>query len=116
MYVILGGGRVGARVAELLLDSNKAVHVVDVDATRAEALQERRFAVTQADMTTLDFRKDPFKDAEAFLILARDDAANAKTVRTIKKMRPDVPIVVRASTQGTAKEFREAGANYVVVG
>lgn len=116
MYVILGGGRVGARVAELLLESSKGVHIVDVDATRAEALQERRFLVTQADMATLDFRKDPFKDAEAFLILARDDAVNAKTVRAIKKARPDVPIVVRASTQGTAKELKEAGANYVVVG
>jgi len=116
MYVILGGGRVGARVAELLLEASKTVHLVDLDPTRAEALQERRFPVTQADMTTLDFRKDPFKEAEAFLILARDDHANAKTIRAIKKTRPDVPIVVRASTQGAAKELKEAGANYVVVG
>src|SRR5688572_28350081 len=109
MYVILGGGRVGARVAELLQDSSKSVHVVDKDPTRVEALQERRFHVSEADMTSLDFRKEPFKDAEAFLILARDDVANTRTVRAIKKARPDVPIVVRASTQGTAKEMREAG-------
>jgi nanoRNase/pAp phosphatase (c-di-AMP/oligoRNAs hydrolase) len=116
MYVILGGGRVGARVAELLQDANKPVHLVDKDPTRVEALQERRFPVTLADMVALDFLKEPFRDAEAFLLLARDDAANARTLVAIKKALPHVAVIARASTQGGAKELKEAGANYVIVG
>lgn len=115
MYVILGCGRVGARVAELLLESNKQVHILDRDATRVEALQERKFRVTQGDMTQVDFRQEPYKTAEAFLIMARDDGANGKTVRTIRRALPDTPIIVRASTQGGAKDHKDAGAHYVVL-
>jgi len=115
MYVILGCGRVGARVAELLTESGKAVHLVDVDPVRVEALQERKFPIVCADMTQLDFRQEPYRSAEAFLILARDDTVNQRTFQSIQKTLPGTPVLIRASTSGTAKEFRDAGANYVVL-
>ncbi len=116
MYVILGCGRVGVRVAELLLESSNHVLIVDKDPVRVEALQERKFHAEIGDMTALDWRREPYQSADAFLVLARDDKTNGATVRAIKKALPDTPIVVRASTESAAKDHREAGANYVVWG
>lgn len=116
MYVILGCGGVGARVAQLLIDSEKTVHIVEADATRVEALQERKFHVVHGDMTQIDFRQNPFRDAEAFMILARNDAVNLRSVAAIKKALPETHIIARASNQGAADELKNAGATFVVQG
>lgn len=115
MYIILGGGRVGSRVAELLIESHKSVLLVEADSNRVEALQERKLPVVHADMSQIDFRQPPYREAEGFLILAKDDALNSRTFHTIRKALPNTPTVVRASTSGASKDLREAGANYVVL-
>jgi nanoRNase/pAp phosphatase (c-di-AMP/oligoRNAs hydrolase) len=114
MYVIMGCGKVGARVADLLLEAGKEVVLVDSDATRVEALQERKFNVIHDDMTKVDLRKEPFTSAEAFLILSGDDQKNLATVKAIKKALNDTPLIVRASSPAGAKELKDASANYVV--
>lgn len=116
MYVILGCGKVGARVADLLLETGKDVLLVDSDPTRVEALQERKFNVTQADMTSLDFHEEPFASAEAFLILSGDDAKNLAAVRHVQKQQPETRLIVRATNPSAAKELKDVGINYVVQG
>src|SRR5919106_2092427 len=98
MYVIMGCGKVGARVGELLLEAGKEVFLIDNDPTRVEALLERKFNVLQADMTQVDLRREPFASAEAFLILSGDDARNLTAVKYIKKTLPETAIIVRASS------------------
>src|SRR5919108_2910650 len=103
MYVIMGCGKVGARVADLLLEAGKEVLLVDSDPTRVEALQERKFNVVQEDMTKLDLRREPYSSAEAFLILSGEDAKNVQAVKNIKKALPETPLIVRASSPAGAK-------------
>jgi len=114
MYVIMGCGRVGARVADLLLEAGKEVLLVDSDPTRVEALQERKFNVVQEDMTKIDVRREPFATAEAFLILSGTDAKNIQAVKNIKKTLPETPLIVRAASPAGAKEMKDVNANYVV--
>lgn len=114
MYVILGCGRVGARVADLLIEAGKKVHLVDVDPGRVEALQERQLNATQGDMTKVDLKSDPFASAEAFLIMSGDDERNEATVEYIRKTLPETPIICRAKNPMTGSELKKAGANYVV--
>jgi nanoRNase/pAp phosphatase (c-di-AMP/oligoRNAs hydrolase) len=115
MYVIMGCGKVGARVGELLLEAGKEVFLIDNDPTRVEALLERKFNVLQADMTMVDLRREPFASAEAFLILSGDDARNLNAVKYVKRTLPETPIIVRAASPVGSKELKEAGANYVVL-
>lgn len=114
MYVIMGCGKVGARVADLLVEAGKEVFLLDSDTTRVEALQERKFNVLLADMTQVDLRREPFATAEAFLILSGDDGKNLAAVKHVKKTVPDTSLIVRAGTPVAARELKEAGANYVV--
>jgi len=116
MYVILGCGKVGARVADLLQEAGKDVLLVDSDSTRVEALQERRFNVALADMTQVDLRKEPFTAAEAFLILSGDDDKNKKAVMHIHRQLPETRLIVRATSPTAARDLKEGGVTYVVQG
>jgi nanoRNase/pAp phosphatase (c-di-AMP/oligoRNAs hydrolase) len=114
MYVILGCGRVGARVADLLIEAGKSVHLIDSDAGRVEALQERKLTARQGDMLTINLKEEPYASAEAFLLMSGNDERHIAAVKYIKKALPDTPIVVRASNPVSGTSMKEAGANYVV--
>jgi nanoRNase/pAp phosphatase (c-di-AMP/oligoRNAs hydrolase) len=114
MYVILGCGRVGARVADLLIEAGKEVILVDLDEGRVEALQERQLNAVMGDMLKIDLKSDPYATAEAFLIMSGDDDRNIATAQHIKKELPDTPLIVRSTNPVSGKAMQDAGANYVV--
>lgn len=114
MYAILGCGTVGASVADLLDARGKEVLIVDRSEERVEALQERGFDATVADVMDLDAYIDRLEDVDTVLLLTKDDETNLKTLHAIKERYSEIFTVVRASNAAMAEEMGEEGADYVV--
>lgn len=114
MYVILGCGKAGARVAELLLEGGKEVLVVDADATRVEALKERKLHVQQGDMLKLDYRTKPYAEAEALLVMAGSDETNLRAVELVRTKLPKTRIIARVGTGAALAQLKSHNVQFVV--
>ncbi|PKK85735.1 MAG: potassium transporter TrkA [Thermoplasmata archaeon HGW-Thermoplasmata-1] len=115
MYVILGCGAVGARVAELLTKRGREIIAVDNNKERVENLRERGFNAIEGDMTSTDIIGKVIDDAEIVMILAPTHTSNLNALKKIKKEDPQKFVVVRAPNPVSTEELREAGADYVIL-
>lgn len=108
--VVCGLGRFGLRIVELLRQQNETVVVVTDSATRADRIKQAR--MLGAHLVEGDFR---FADvlqtacvgrARALLLVAASEAANLETALDVRRMNPQVRIVMRAATDKLAERLR----------
>jgi CPA2 family monovalent cation:H+ antiporter-2 len=113
--VIVGSGRVGRHVSEVLTQLNVARLVVESDPGRLEKLRGLGVPVLYGDAASseiLDHAR--LERARALVITLPDDAAAMAVVLMARQRAPQLHIIARASTWEGAKSLREAGANEVV--
>jgi CPA2 family monovalent cation:H+ antiporter-2 len=113
--IVIGFGRVGRTVAEMLRRHNLPYLGVDADIDNVNAARKEGYAVLFGDVTRNEL-VDQLKLGHAkALVLTMDDPV--LTVRLTKRVRgwvPELPIIARARDAAHAAELYKAGATDAV--
>jgi CPA2 family monovalent cation:H+ antiporter-2 len=113
--VIAGFGRTGEMVARLLSAKKVNYVAIDADIKRVRRGRENGFPVFHGDASKIDALEGVgISRAKATIITINDNVYLKKTVRTINKYYPDIPIVVRAEDLRNLKALEKIGATVVV--
>jgi monovalent cation:H+ antiporter-2, CPA2 family len=113
--VIIGYGRVGRLVAEMMAQHDRAFVAVDGDVDVVKAARREGVPVIFGDASRPEFLDRLNLGHASALILTMDDPV--QTVRLVKKVRgwcPDLTIVARARDAEHAAELYRAGATDAV--
>ena len=113
--VIIGFGRVGRLVAEMLAEHDKPYVAVDSNIDSVKAARREGFPLIFGDASRSEFLDRLNLGHASALILTMDDPV--QVVRMVKRVRgwcPDLTIVARARDAGHAAELYRAGATDAV--
>jgi CPA2 family monovalent cation:H+ antiporter-2 len=115
--IIVGCGRVGRHLAEVLAEIGLPYLVVESDASRAKRLQEKGTPVLFGDAANSEILDTTRLDrARTLVVTVPDDSAALTVVRASRRRvpSPSLHIIARASTWEGARHLKEAGATDVV--
>lgn len=113
--VVVGFGRVGHTVAELLREHGRPYVAVDADIDTVAAARRDGFAVRFADVArpgALD--KLGIENANAIVLTMDDPVQQLRMTRQLKQKYPSLPIISRARDADHAAALYMAGANDAV--
>ena len=113
--VIIGFGRVGQLVAEMLTEHGKPYVAVDSNIDAVKAARAEGFSIVYGDAARPEFLDKMNLGHASALILTMDDPVQA--MRTVKRVRawcPDLTIVARARDTEHAAALYKAGATDAV--
>lgn len=113
--IIVGYGRVGRLVGEVL-DGQRVPHVaLDRDAARVAALRRQGAAVWYGEATQVEILARLGAARAALLVVTVNDAAQARAlVAAARQGFPRLPILARVRDEAHARELCAAGASDVV--
>jgi CPA2 family monovalent cation:H+ antiporter-2 len=113
--VIVGSGRVGRHISEVLTQLNVPRLVVEVDPARLAILNRLGVPVLFGDAASSEVLDHAgLERARALIVTLPDDAAAGAVVLAARARSPELRIIVRASTWDGARRLRDSGANHVV--
>ena len=113
--VVIGFGRVGRMVADMLARHGKPYVAVDADIDTVTAARREGWHVIFGDAGRPEFLDRLRLGHAAALVLTSDDpAGNAAITRRVRAWAPDLTVVVRARDAGHAAELYRAGATEAV--
>ncbi len=113
--VIVGFGRVGRTVAELLREHGRAYVAVDADIDTVAAARRDGFMVRFADVArpgSLD--KLDIESANAIVLTMDDPVQQLRMTKQLRQKFPDLPIISRARDADHAAALYQAGATDAV--
>ena len=112
---IVGYGRVGKHIIDLLGQMGIPHLVVEADAVRVEELGQRGVPTLFGDAANSEVLRYAGLDrARALVIAGPDEAASELMVATARDLAPELPIIARAATKEGVKQLAELGAQYVI--
>ena len=113
--VIVGCGRVGRHVAEVLRRIGVPRLVVEADAARTKRLQQLGIPVMFGDAANSEILSHTaLPSARSLVVTVSDDVSALMVVTAARRIAPHLHIIVRASTWDGARRLKEAGASAVV--
>lgn len=113
--VIVGSGRVGRHISEVLTQLKVPRLVVDSDPTRIALLRSLGVPALFGDAASSEILDHAgLERAQALIVTLPDDAATRTVVMSARSRSPELRIIARASTWDGARRVVEAGANHVV--
>jgi monovalent cation:H+ antiporter-2, CPA2 family len=113
--VIVGCGRVGRHVAEVLGRVGVPRLVVEVDPSRTKRLQQLGIPVLFGDAANSEILSHTgLPRARSLVVTVSDDVSALMIVTAGRRLGPQLQIIVRASTWDGARRLRAAGATAVV--
>jgi len=113
--VVVGYGRVGRHVVEVLRALSVPHLVVDSDATRIEQLERRGIPTLFGDAANSEVLSHArLPRARVLVITLPDEAATEMTLMTARRLAPDLPIIARAITPAGVNQLAELGAQDVI--
>ena len=113
--VIVGFGRVGHTIAELLREHDRPYIAVDADIDTVAAARRDGFSVRFADVArpgSLD--RLGIESANAIVLTMDDPVQQLRMTRQLKQKYPDLPVISRARDADHAAALYQAGANDAV--
>ncbi len=113
--LIVGGGRVGRLVAEMLIAHDKPYLIIDAnsDLVREVRSEGLKAAFADAARPNVLSRFSP-SEANAVILTMDDPVAARRLVRQLRHDYPDLPIIARARDASHAAELYRAGASHAV--
>ena len=113
--ILCGYGRIGREIAEQLARENVPLLVVEMDAERREAAEERGLAVLMAD-ATLDetLLEAGIHRCRALVAALPNNASNLYVVLSARGMAPNCRLIARSDSEEAERKLRLAGADQVV--
>ncbi|MDX1612073.1 MAG: DHH family phosphoesterase [Candidatus Thermoplasmatota archaeon] len=115
MYVILGCGSVGFKVASTLKERGEEVFVVDAGEARVQNLRDGNLNAAVGDLRNLEPFKDTLAKADALLLLSSDVEANQEGILYIREQFPGARIIARAVDPPSRDALKKAGADEVIL-
>ncbi len=115
MYVILGCGSVGFKVASTLQARGEEVFVVDASEARVQNLRDGNLNAAVGDLRDLDPFRDQLERAEAILVLSSEVDANQEGVVWLRKHFQEARIIARATDPPSKEALKKAGADEVIL-
>jgi monovalent cation:H+ antiporter-2, CPA2 family len=113
--ILCGFGRVGQNVARVLESQGFEYIALDLDPARIRAARQAGDPVLFGDSSDEEMlAKAGIGAASAVVISFSDPATSVGILRSVRRMRPEVPVLVRTQDDARIKELQEAGATDVV--
>ncbi|MEZ5692776.1 MAG: cation:proton antiporter [Altererythrobacter sp.] len=113
--IIIGAGRVGKLISQMLSAHDKPNVLIDSDADLIEQAKRDGYRATFGDAARADAMSRLGIDRSAAVVLTMDEPVLAERLtRKLRKGHPDLLIVARARDTGHAAELYRAGASHAV--
>jgi monovalent cation:H+ antiporter-2, CPA2 family len=113
--VVVGYGRVGQHIVTVLRRLEIPHLVVDMDATRIEALEKVGVLTLFGDAANSDLLSHAKLDKARLLVVTLpDETAAEMVVSAARQLAPDLAIIVRAATTSGITHLTELGAQDVI--
>jgi CPA2 family monovalent cation:H+ antiporter-2 len=113
--VIVGYGRVGRHIVNLLGQMKIPHLVIDSDAERIEEINQRGLTSLYGDAANSEVLTHASLDrARALVVTGSDEAAGELIVAAAHDIAPQLPIIARAATEDGIKRLGEFGAKHVI--
>ena len=113
--ILCGFGRVGQNVARVLESQGFEYIALDLDPARIAAARTVGDPVIFGDSADEDLLiKVGLTTASAVVVSFSDPGTSIGILRSVRRLRPDVPVLVRTADDARIQELREAGATEVV--
>lgn len=113
--ILCGFGRVGQNIARVLESQAFEYIALDLDPARIRAARQVGDPVIYGDSSDEEMlAKAGLETANAVVISFADPGTAVGILRTIRRMRPEVPVLVRTPDDARIKELQDAGATDVV--
>ena len=113
--VIVGYGRVGRHITNLLEQMSVPQLVVDADAGRMEELSKRGIPGLFGDAANSEVLSHAgLRRARALVVAGPDESASELVVATARDLAPELPIIARASTEDGTERLTQLGAQDVI--
>lgn len=113
--VVVGSGRVGRHISEVLTQLGVPRLVVEADSSRLDKLRSLGVPVLFGDAANSEILQHAgLERARALIVTLADDVAAVAVVLSARAQAPSLHITARASTWHGARLLREAGANDIV--
>ena len=113
--IVVGCGRVGRLVAEMLRQHSQAYVAIDVDPELVRAARAQGIIAHYADAARYDALERLGLDAATAVIFTMNEpVAVQRMVRRLRAAKPDLPIIVRARDASHAAALYRAGASHAV--
>ncbi len=109
--VIVGAGRVGRATGHTLADLGIEYRIIDPDPKRI-LNRENYILGSAADPDILE--EAGIHDAPAVIITPREDDLNIYLTIYLRKLRPDIQIIARATQESNINRLHRAGADFVM--
>jgi CPA2 family monovalent cation:H+ antiporter-2 len=113
--ILCGFGRVGQNVARVLESQGFEYIALDLDPARIRAARQAGDPVLFGDSADEELlTKIGLRTASAVVISFSDPATSIGILHSVRRLRPEVPVLVRTQDDARIKELRDAGATDVV--
>ncbi|MGV3719887.1 MAG: cation:proton antiporter [Actinomycetota bacterium] len=113
--IILGCGRVGKHVSQALTAKGVEHAVVDYDANVIARLRSVGIPVVYGDASSeVVVAKAMRSSVELAVVALPESSMTPLVVRTVKRLRPDLPVIARVHRGVNIPRVRAAGADFVI--
>lgn len=113
--VIVGYGRVGRHIVNLLGEMGIPHLVVEADVERGEELSRRNIPTLYGDAANSEVLTHAgLAHARALVVAGPDEDATALVVTAARDLAPDLPIIVRATSEDGTRRLTDLGAQDVI--
>jgi CPA2 family monovalent cation:H+ antiporter-2 len=113
--ILCGYGRVGQNIARVIEAQGFEYIAVDLDPRRVGPARQAGHAVIFGDSSDEDVLQGcGLASASALVVSFADPAVSMSIVRAVRRLRSDVPVLVRTADDGGIDELRASGATEVV--
>lgn len=112
---IIGYGRVGRHISNLLGQMSIPHLVIDSDAERIDELNQRGIPNLYGDASNSEVLTHAgLERARALVVAGPDEAASGLVVAAARDIAPELPIIARATTEAGIEHLAELGAQDVI--
>jgi monovalent cation:H+ antiporter-2, CPA2 family len=113
--ILCGFGRVGQNVARVLESQGFEFIALDLDPARIRAARQAGDPVVYGDSADEELlTKAGLANASVVVISFSDPATSIGILHSVRRIRPEVPVLVRTQDDARIKELQDAGATDVV--
>ena len=114
--IVCGYGRVGAILAQRLVEAQQELVVIDESVERIERAKVAGFAVVRGDAAEEDILLAAgIEQASRLATVLPTDSANVFVTLTATGLRPDLPVIARAEHPSSESKLTRSGATEVVL-
>ena len=113
--IVCGFGRVGQNLARVLERSGFEFIALDLDARRVRDARQAGDPVVYGDATHVEVLRALGLELASVVVISFDDPATAlRIVRAVRRLRTDVPILVRTEDDANLEALQDAGATEII--